>query len=299
MDHLSARSADGSESTSSQWELELQASVEKLNNLPFEPRESDTTENHVNNVNTNGGADVDKCFDPESSEKSLREGQMDRLRQFDLIQGWQSLAQTPINSFINRSKIAFKNSFSKSLTSSPINMGNFSFGKTKASDSQLVSDQSSSSIFNESESQPAVEKPNEDISEEPRLQEAEEKVVEESQKQRPNHLPVQTTHSLDSTPVRTAKPLSSSSSFASSFMNGLKKSSNNETDSKAKELPLLSFFQKSSTALMPPKDKSCSMINLNEKQNLTRLLDSSELGNIQAASIEKLANARNKLVGDS
>lgn len=46
-------------------------------------------------------------------------------------QGWHSLTQSPINSIISRSKTAFKNSFSKSLASSPVNKSAFAFIKPK------------------------------------------------------------------------------------------------------------------------------------------------------------------------
>jgi len=64
-----------------------------------------------------------------------------------------------------------------------------------------------------------------------------------------------------------------------------------------KELPLLSFFG-STSALSVIRGKSCSMIALDGKQNLKTLLDNSRLGNIQAVSAERLANARYKLVND-
>lgn len=339
VDYLSARSVDGSEATSSQWELELQASVQKLNTLPMKSCTSDQTD-CVTRIDSKV-VQVDKCSENNyiaaSSEKSSNESSNDRRKQFDIIQGWQSLAQTPINSLISRSKIALKNSLSKSLSNSPVTSGPFSFVKTKALDLQIESDQPSSNLFdknlqqtcaNESSTQSTSEESSaktncsgnqiDNLCEEDNVNFLERNDINEDSslkkesRSRPSNLLIddtqvqniiKTTHSLDSTPVK-VKSLSSSM-FASSLISGLNgkvKRAQNDTQtdcssSKAKELPLLSFFQKS-TVLMPPKDKSCSMINLNEKQNLKTLLDNSDLGNIQAASVEKLANARSKLVGD-
>lgn len=62
-----------------------------------------------------------------------------------------------------------------------------------------------------------------------------------------------------------------------------------------KELPLLSFF---GSALSTNRGKSCSMIDLDDKRNLKTLLDNSRLSNIQAISVERLANVRRKLVNN-
>lgn len=48
MEHLNARSADGSESNASQWELELQASVERLNTMPVRKLSTSNTEGLTN-----------------------------------------------------------------------------------------------------------------------------------------------------------------------------------------------------------------------------------------------------------
>jgi len=64
-----------------------------------------------------------------------------------------------------------------------------------------------------------------------------------------------------------------------------------------RELPLLSFFGSTST-LSVIRGKSCSMIDLDNKQNLKTLLDNSLLSNIQAVSAERLANVRHKLIND-
>ncbi|XP_001603858.2 SH3 domain-binding protein 5 homolog [Nasonia vitripennis] len=346
VDHLSARSVDGSESTSNcNWELELQASMEKLNNLPFRVCESDKTDS-VNNCDLKT-AEVIKYAEANgnvvSNEKMLNDDRIIGRKQIDdIYQGWQSLTQSPINSIINRSKIALKNSISKSLSNSPVNMGSFSFGKSKTSEEQAVPGQSNSnaqalnsehkngkdSIFNSADENHSVEK---------QLEASNDSNQKSSFNERDNtrngvckirgttdNLPIsnesevpsqsvedtqvqnmsKATHSLDSTPVR-IKSLSSSA-FTNSLSNGLNgkiERAQNVThsdcsSSKAKELPLLSFFQKS-TMFQPTKDKSCSMVNLNEKQNLKTLLDNSSLGNIQAVSVEKLANARHKLVGES
>jgi hypothetical protein len=64
-----------------------------------------------------------------------------------------------------------------------------------------------------------------------------------------------------------------------------------------RELPLLSFFGRTST-LSVIRGKSCSMIDLDNKQNLKISLGNSLLSNIQAVSAERLANVRHKLVND-
>ncbi|EFN79956.1 uncharacterized protein LOC105187338 [Harpegnathos saltator] len=65
-----------------------------------------------------------------------------------------------------------------------------------------------------------------------------------------------------------------------------------------KELPLLSLFGRTSS-LSAIRGKSCSMIDLDSKQNLKTLLDNSRLGNIQAVSAERLAYVRHKLVNNN
>lgn len=47
MGHLGRRSVDGSEATSNQWELELQASMEKLNSAPFNNKDSENGERKI------------------------------------------------------------------------------------------------------------------------------------------------------------------------------------------------------------------------------------------------------------
>lgn len=61
------------------------------------------------------------------------------------------------------------------------------------------------------------------------------------------------------------------------------------------EFPLLSMVSRSSIS----KDKSFSMVNLNDKQKLKSFLDKTALGDIQAISSERLAEARHKLIGKS
>ncbi|XP_014207565.1 SH3 domain-binding protein 5 homolog [Copidosoma floridanum] len=345
VDHLSVRSVDGSESTSNQWELELQASVEKLNHLPFKTCESDET-NCVNNVTVKSTGTV-RCMENDvkviPGENILKDDRNELLIKLEnIFQRSQSLTQSPINSIISQSK-ALRDSFSKSLSNSPVNMGAFSFGKSKSTESQVVPDQSISSIqdpkstdsnkvndsISQLEKEPAVkeqQKVSKSINEKNSTSDilAGQKNTQKERKKSDSSLkPIEPpnrssrssvddthlrnmpkgTHSLDSTPVR-AKPLpsSKSTSFISNDSHRKVKSACNDiqpscSSSKIMELPLLSFFQKSINTT-PSRDKSCSMINLNEKQNLKTLLDKSDLGNIQAVSIEKLANARHKLVGE-
>ena len=318
--------------------------MEKLNSLVFKGWGSDKIDS-VNNRDSKT-AEVTKYAENNgnivSNEKLLKNDKNDRRIQLDdIYQGWQSLTQSPINSIINRSKIALKNSISKSLSNSPVNMGAFSFGKSKIVDMQGTSSECNTqdqTSQQRSEKETSVNLSNEKHIIKGQIEVSNNKNQNDSSNEkenthnskcenrkndnlptkvepqtRPSHLSVddtqvqnmsKATHSLDSTPVR-VKSLSSAA-FTNSLNKGLngnmeKAQNDTHTDcssSKAKELPLLSFFQKS-TGLKPTKDKSCSMINLNEKQNLKILLDNADLGNIQAVSVEKLANARHKLVGDT
>ena len=137
--------------------------MEKLNNITVKKSTwSDTT---------NDTKDSDKCLtypanqsnDYNSSEsgfreteKSLKNDQNEHKKlpmEFEIFkkftpkstttsehsQGWQSLTHSPINSILNRSKIAIRNSISKSLGNSPVNMS-FSFGRSKVETPQSYND---------------------------------------------------------------------------------------------------------------------------------------------------------------
>ncbi|XP_070166568.1 uncharacterized protein [Polyergus mexicanus] len=115
-----------------------------------------------------------------------------------------------------------------------------------------------------------------------------------------NILQKNTSYSANSSPVKNL--LISSAKFSDSGNVGrldersIPKQVANKTKS-IKELPLLSFFGPTSM-LSTIKGRSCSMIDLDNKQNVKSLLDNSRLGNIQAISAERLANVRDKLVNN-
>lgn len=117
-----------------------------------------------------------------------------------------------------------------------------------------------------------------------------------------NILQKNTSCSANSSPVKLKNLLISSAKFLDSENVGqldegsIPKQFASKTTS-IKELPLLSLFGPT-TALSAIKGKSCSMIDLDDKQNLKTLLDNSRLGNIQAISAERLANVRHKLVNN-
>lgn len=281
---LAGRSADGSESTSNQWEFELQASIEKLNQLPYETSET----NIIESTKANDALKDNNSRDVEKNDQNIR-------KQFDdFYQGWQSLTQSPFNSFISKSKIALKNSFSRSLTNSPMNRGLFAASKSSPEDSSDKNFEFDKDNGNEQQESRLAVNPN---TQEQSKHESPSKLLQPHSNDTQFHHKHRKTLSLNSTPVR-----NNSAQFSSNFLNSAQKGPNSNSEQnlsiKTKELPLLSLFQKSTSEKLTI-DKSCSMINLNEKQNLKALLDSSELGNIQAVSVERLANARHKLVGDS
>ncbi|XP_050456986.1 uncharacterized protein LOC126854266 isoform X2 [Cataglyphis hispanica] len=117
-----------------------------------------------------------------------------------------------------------------------------------------------------------------------------------------NILEKNTSCSANSSPIKLKNLLISSAKFSDSENVGrlderpIPKQFAGKTKS-VKELPLLSFFGSTST-LSTFKGRSCSMIDLDNKQNLKTLLDNSRLGNIQAISAERLANVRDKLVNN-
>lgn len=114
-----------------------------------------------------------------------------------------------------------------------------------------------------------------------------------------NTLQKNTSYSANSSPVKLKNPLISSAKSSNSENVGwfVEKSVPKQFSRKTKELPLLSLFGPTSTLSMI-KGKSCSMIDLDDKQNLKTLLDNSHLGNMQAISAERLANVRPKLVNN-
>lgn len=307
------------ESTSSQWELELQASMKKLNEIHLGESSCVDTNKEVTSVGTQNGR-----------EKSAKNCQNDNMKQcvdsqpgkFSLTnyQGWHSLTHSPINSIFSKSKDALKNSISKSLSNSPVNMRQFSFVRSKLDRTQ--SNEKSNGNKEEKESRNCSESHNcdslnspIDVSHVNQKDSRNEKVnsedlprnlsqniaVDSRTEKSPRHFDVEkvqknnfTTHSLSSSPVKRNSLYGTKSSKSLD----VEKEINQNWDFKkpncpSKELPLLSIFRNSSGM---SKDKSCSMIDLGDKQNLKTLFENSSSRNLQTVSVERLANARHKLV---
>ncbi|KAK2580492.1 hypothetical protein KPH14_006230 [Odynerus spinipes] len=91
VEHLSRRSVDGSEATSNQWELELQASMEKLNCTPFNSKDFERDEQEIKDISIKEICDirlVDKKDTVDVVDKS----------QYNFLQGKESSDDT-LNSF--------------------------------------------------------------------------------------------------------------------------------------------------------------------------------------------------------
>lgn len=112
-----------------------------------------------------------------------------------------------------------------------------------------------------------------------------------------NTLQKNTSCSANSSPMKLKNLLISAKSNIKNMERSAEESIPKQFTRKTKELPLLSLFGPTS-ALSAIKGKSCSMIDLDDKQNLKTLLDNSHLGNMQAISAERLANVRSKLVNN-
>lgn len=110
--------------------------------------------------------------------------------------------------------------------------------------------------------------------------------------------------SANSSPMKLKSSLTSYSGLSDSEVTGQRLGERSASakftvkTASVKELPLLSLFGRTST-LSAIRGKSCSMIDLDSKQNLKTLLDNSRLGDMQAVSAERLAYVRRKLVNDN
>ncbi|XP_043270635.1 SH3 domain-binding protein 5 homolog [Venturia canescens] len=365
VDQLGGRSIDGSESFSSQWELELQASMEKLNSLSMKNSqwnvssagkdESDSAQDRCN-VREKELSDHRVRHTEQVEPKSLKNDQNEQKKlpiDFQILRKLtsnstitsssgdvrQSLTQSPINSILNRSKMAIRNGISKSLSNSSVNMS-FGFARSRIENQTcdtkkppkdgITNEKCESRIptngtTEEKDSQFSETSKNVRIEEEKNLG-----VLRHSEEFRESELPKSsksvecddpknrkltndkleakkltqfTSHSVDSTPVRSKPPLSRTTARSLDHDNedlvkcpNFKKIPAAKTSS-VRELPLLSLFEKTAKSPMS-KDKSCSMINLAEKHNLKTLLDNPDLRSIQTVSVERLASARNNLINE-
>ncbi|XP_024875554.1 SH3 domain-binding protein 5 homolog [Temnothorax curvispinosus] len=144
-EHLDKRSVDGSESKFTQWELELQASVEKLNRLSMEnslhveerdAQSSSDLRSDTIEVNTVNGT----CYDPLSgvelsktrnlnhfSRSTENPGTLerDRFSRSNLLKSGSTIDST--TALRGASALALKSNTSKSLNSSPVNRGTSNF----------------------------------------------------------------------------------------------------------------------------------------------------------------------------
>lgn len=298
VESLGRRSVDGMESTSNQWELELQASMKKLNEIPLGKENTNFHNNEtfnelplVENKLIKNDNNIVK-LDSQSTKFSLS------------YQGWQSLTQSPINSIFNKSKDALKNSISKSLSNSPVNMKQFSFSRAKLEKQiekpTIVDKEESSTVTNQGIST------NLEIETKSSNQDKDSPIDINSRENCQSNVDLRiekvqiapvldknfTTHSLSSSPVKRNFLFNSKSTKSLDIA----RETNREfkkPNCPSKELPLLSIFRNSSGM---SKDKSCSMIDLGDKQNLKSLFENSSNKNLQTVSVERLANARHKLM---
>lgn len=322
VESLGGRSVDGMESTSSQWELELQASMKKLNEISLGKGN--------NNFSNNNDEALDKLSTldklTKNNDNEIVKMDSQPATRFSLnYQGWQSLAQSPINSIFNKSKDALKNSISKSLSNSPVNMKQFTFSRAKLERQQSV-DKSTITNHNNKESQNITNSSNlnleknspsngiddddnvdgENLQKDVDSQKNSQHTDNNSRTEKSDIEKVQitptmvdknfTTQSLSSSPVKRNYLLNSKSTKSLDINRELSLNANEEfkkPNCPSKELPLLSIFRNS---FGMSKDKSCSMIDLGDKQNLKGLFENSSNKNLQTVSVERLANARHKLM---
>ena len=329
------------ESTANQWELELQASIKKLNEISLSESSSFSTENEtaenltsIENKTEKSAKNIEndnmkQCVDSQSGKLFLMN-----------YQGWHSLTQSPINSILSKSKDALKNSISKSLSNSPVNMRQFSFGKAKldrtqsneksttivkkekesqnSSKSQIYGSLDFETVKTSSDLQAVKTSSSEDNVDscnnqtDSRIENVDSNNLSrnlsavsrtEKSPQHTNVVKVQkvhehgnnfTTHSLNSSPIKRNFLFASKSSRSLNVESvDQQREFKKSVYSASKELPLLSIFRNSQHM---SKDKSCSMIDLGDKQNLKTLFENGSNRNLQTVSVERLANARYKLM---
>ncbi|KAH0552629.1 SH3 domain-binding protein 5 homolog [Cotesia glomerata] len=176
------------------------------------------------------------------------------------------------------------NNYSKSLTSSPVNA--YSFNNKKDNLSSNNNNNNNNNDINE---------PTESINE-----------LSDNQNNLDNNANGLNNESKDNVPsnvftnnsdVSSTRESEKDSHVQAQFVESPKKREPTCKISSVKELPLLSIFNRSSSLRMS-RDRSCSMVNLDDKNNIKSILDNTDLKNIQAVSVERLACARNILMSD-
>lgn len=343
---------DGSESKFTQWELELQTSMEKLNRLSVEKssyiKERENVQNSSDIQDTvEVGTANGTCYNLLPTEQSNAHS----------LNRFPRSTTKDLGAFIDRpseSKVVSKSNISKSLNNSPVNRSTsiFKDSTIKSADiSKYVPNQTSEFDIKKAQSSSNISSIDIDVTgEEQRRNNTNDTLASKSHVRLTNlpttqasneFLPAKSNLSKhqfaafgdnqyrmgsqsDVTLSQTRsnsnilqKSASCSANSSPRRLKNLLRSPARSMNSKSterlderfnfkklasktasiKELPLLSFFGSTST-LSAIRGKSCSMIDLDSKQNLKTLLDNSHLGNIQAVSAERLANARHKLVND-
>ncbi|KMQ93546.1 sh3 domain-binding protein 5-like protein [Lasius niger] len=276
-EHIDKRSVDGSESRFTQWELELQASMEKLNRL------SVGNSLLVRKRDAQSSSDLRNTVDAGVNRKAQSSWNInDYSNNFNIDatseEQKRNKCSNTNDSLVNTSHVQLTN-----LSTMTVSL------KFLPAEPTLSKGRCPPDPENRSATFP-------DISQ--HLMNSQNDITRSSS----NILQKSTSYSANSSPVKLKNRLISSAKSSDSenvkrFAEGsTPKQFVNKTPS-IKELPLLSLIGPTS-ALSMLKGKSCSMIDLDDKQNLKMLLDNSRLGNIQAISVERLANVRHKLVNN-
>ncbi|EZA46794.1 hypothetical protein DMN91_011860 [Ooceraea biroi] len=350
-EHLDKRSVDGSESKFTQWELELQASMEKLNRLSIEKalyakeRESARTSSDLRDVEVDSvnrtcyNLLTTEQFNTHSSNRFSRstENNPEAAVEGDKQTSHLRRSCSTIDSVATAGDaptVTWKSNASKSLSNSPVNRTASSLEKKIPRKVEAVSkyvpnrssrldmkNRKAQSSWNISTS-PDIDAASRAQSSSSTAQAAKTEFPPAEPGSPGQHSAASSNVSrrFVSLPPTRSAPQKSASCSANSSPIKLKKLLTSSTRSSTsasvedidgelvikrykskttsiRELPLLSLFGRAS-ALSALRGKSCSMIDLDSKQNLKTLLDNSLLGNMQAVSAERLANVRHKLVND-
>lgn len=168
MGHLGRRSVDGSEATSNQWELELQASMEKLNSAPFNSKDSengerktgeetyekketcdtrlrdkkdtiDLADNLECNLDSKSEVSTERTsnlFKKLSTDVDTNKGSIDVVQSVSSSTSFQSLCYNFINSVQTRSK--YINDITKSLYKESVNKRDYFVEAVNSSEKKVV-----------------------------------------------------------------------------------------------------------------------------------------------------------------
>ncbi|KZC08177.1 PREDICTED: SH3 domain-binding protein 5 homolog [Dufourea novaeangliae] len=339
-EHLGKRSVDGSEAISSQWELELQANMENMSNLSLESSVHDLDSKNLRFYN--GESTKSSNFMPELSRNFLqtKEFSMHSLNQFQkLLKNLQTFKnpltnlslttsvegsnagkdQTSDSLVLNKCKINFKNSVSKSLSNSPAKMnlgslGLMSFGNVESTTKYVPNKDSKFGLnSNKSQSNSDINLPSNlelssigmethknDLRTEKNLYDVQLNTHNKTNSQLKEEIvPVKKwcksnssqflSHSASLSPIKLKEVINNSHNYCT-----IKKVT--EKTSNVKELPLLSLLEKKHF-LTDGKGKSFSMINLNDKHNFMSL-DDLRLSNAKTISTKTLENLKDNLCSE-